>query len=532
MNVKIKNIVLILVWSLLLVLIPLVVNKVEDNKYKKNISYISSDFEIENYDITLDVDKDRKVDVTESITINIPEGEFNGIYKSIPLWQKYYDENKKEQKKKVLITNLRVIGEKYTLNKSNDSMGITIGSSRTKVNAGLRTYTIKYRYNMGKDTNASYDDFIFNIFDNYDDTKINNATITLKMFDNINAKSIKFLNGSEDVSDNVHYGLNNETLTASFDNYLLDDSLTIKMSLPDNYFVGGTNNYGVKSLLICISIIIITIVSFISWIKFGKDFDKRFTTVEFYPPEDLDAAQIGYIYGEKSIKKLTTALIIGLASKGFIKIEEIENKKYRIINIGKEKDKLNEISITEQLIYQELFKNGDVNNLSQDKSFSNVFSKVSASLKNVTDKKVNDQTSTKRMNITFSLLILSVTAWILSYLYINDLNPKLDILYVISFIAIFATGFFSFFMDRKTTYGEMIIAKILGFKDYLETAEKDQLNALVEKDPDYFYNILPYTYVLNVSKKWIEKFENVNVHNIDLSSLEYYEDSLFMIMSE
>ena len=39
---------------------------------------------------------------------------------------------------------------------------------------------------------------------------------------------------------------------------------------------------------------------------------KRAQTVEFYPPENLDAAQIGYIYGEKSIKKLTAALLISL----------------------------------------------------------------------------------------------------------------------------------------------------------------------------------------------------------------------------
>ena len=30
-----------------------------------------------------------------------------------------------------------------------------------------------------------------------------------------------------------------------------------------------------------------------------------------------------------------------------------------------------------------------------------------------------------------------------------------------------------------------------------------------EQDPEYFYNILPYTYALGVSDKWIKKFESI-----------------------
>ena len=60
-------------------------------------------------------------------------------------------------------------------------------------------------------------------------------------------------------------------------------------------------------MFICIALIIISIVSFVLWSKHGKDYNKKCKTVEFYPPEDLDSAQIGYIYGEKSnIVKLIT----------------------------------------------------------------------------------------------------------------------------------------------------------------------------------------------------------------------------------
>ena len=154
----------------------------------------------------------------------------------------------------------------------------------------------------------------------------------------------------------------------------------------------------------------ISIISFILWTKHGKDYDKKCKTVEFYPPEDLDSAQIGYIYGEKSIKKLTSSLIIGLASKGYIEIKEISKNKYEIVNIGKNKSNLKKMSITEQIVYLELFKNGDTNILSEDITFSRVFNKISNTLESTIDKKVNDNKARKMMNITFSLLIISVIA--------------------------------------------------------------------------------------------------------------------------
>ena len=35
--------------------------------------------------------------------------------------------------------------------------------------------------------------------------------------------------------------------------------------------------------------------------------------------------------------------------------------------------------------------------------------------------------------------------------------------------------------------------------------------ALVEENPEYFYDILPYTYVLDVSSKWMNKFESLTM---------------------
>ena len=70
-------------------------------------------------------------------------------------------------------------------------------------------------------------------------------------------------------------------------------------------------------------------------------------------------------------------------------------------------------------------------------------------------------------------------------------------------------------MPKRTQYGNEMLGKVRGFKNFLETAEKDRLELMVMNNPTYFYDILPYTYVLGVSSKWIEKFESISLQAPD-----------------
>ena len=51
---------------------------------------------------------------------------------------------------------------------------------------------------------------------------------------------------------------------------------------------------------------------------------------------------------------------------------------------------------------------------------------------------------------------------------------------------------------------------------------------LVNENSTYFYDILPYTYVLGVSNKWIKKFESINVNP---PTWYNYSDSIDIFMT-
>ncbi len=83
----------------------------------------------------------------------------------------------------------------------------------------------------------------------------------------------------------------------------------------------------------------------------------------------------------------------------------------------------------------------------------------------------------------------------------------LDLSYILN-ILIGAT--FSLY-PKRSEEGNRIYGEVLGFKHFIETAEKDRLEMLVEENPHYFYDILPYAYILNITDKWAKRFETIQI---------------------
>ena len=83
--------------------------------------------------------------------------------------------------------------------------------------------------------------------------------------------------------------------------------------------------------------------------------------------------------------------------------------------------------------------------------------------------------------------------------------------YIIGFLCIVGMIITFKYLPKRTEYGNKMLGKLGGFKNFLETAEKEKLEEMVNNNPEYFYDILPFTYVLGVSDKWIKKFESISL---------------------
>ena len=108
-------------------------------------------------------------------------------------------------------------------------------------------------------------------------------------------------------------------------------------------------------------------------------------------------------------------------------------------------------------------------------------------------------------------------------------RPKALALVMYLVVGTLISMFFAVIAIARTDSYTDLLGRVLGFKDFIRTAELDKLNELVEEDPAYFYHIMPYAYVFGLSKKWIKNFEDLPVFAPDwyrsprgFDSFDYY----------
>jgi uncharacterized membrane protein len=551
-----------------------------------NNSYAVTDYVINSYDIDVKVNENNTFDITETITANFYMRK-HGIIRTIPLKNTIERLDGSKSTNRVKITNLQV-NNKYSKSNSNGNLAIKIGNQDTYV-TGLQKYIIKYTYDIGADPVKDADEFYYNLIGNEWDTSISNISFSITMPKEFDASSLGFSSGRYGYTDNnsVSYSVNGNTISGIYTDTLpAGNGLTIRLTLPDNYFVGAHDNKTDYYIIIGICLFIV-FIAFVLWLLFGRD-KPVIETVEFYPPGGYNSAELAFLYKGETDDKAIVSLLIYLASKGYLKIEEIENKalfastKDFIIYKLKEYDGTNEI---EKLFFNGLFRtrsavtSSDLTNrfyitvnrikklLNKKENKTKIFDKKSLSLKKliipmmliifvlITAKSFYDAGMLSELpvalifpGIGFSLMISILTSsgpistkifiviWgllfggiptfliILPVIFSNSISA---ITYLIGILCIIVLYVFRKIILKRTPFGLEILGKIKGFKRFLETAEKDQLEAMVEKEPEYFYNILPYTYALGVSDKWVEQFENIAVEPPSW----YYSSTAFSVHS-
>lgn len=79
----------------------------------------------------------------------------------------------------------------------------------------------------------------------------------------------------------------------------------------------------------------------------------------------------------------------------------------------------------------------------------------------------------------------------------------------IGMVASFATVFISKWIDIRSDKDIEIYGRICAFKQFLLDAEKDQLETLIEENPNYYFDILPYCYILKITNKLKSKFDKI-----------------------
>lgn len=479
-----------------------------------NASYVPYYFTA--YNVDINVNENNSFDITEHISTYFNE-QRHGIFRTIPTRNQVRRTDGTSHSVKAKIKNIKA-SENCDVSIENGNYVLQIGDADTYVE-GEHDYTIKYTYMLGEDQNNGFDELYYNIIGDGWDTYIQNVTFKITMPKEFDKSKLGFSIGNYGTvgTYDINYDVNDNIITGSVARTLQpNEAVTVRLELEDGYFYFNKTLYNFKLALLVAVPALLFIIVIILWSKFGKD-KKAVQTVEFYPPNGMSSADIAFWQsGLIANNEKLTPLLIELANDGYIQIEEVEtkSKKKSEFAITKLKDRYDKNDRAKEIFFNGLFKNGTRSKIYKSDLEDDFYLTLNIirELYNKPEKrhKVFEAKSLYMRILAWVLCALSVFAVLFNFSNLFDSSQKY-ILTLVGIIICIISFVFSFFIRKRTDEAIDILGKINGFKNFLETAEKDKLEALVDDDPAYFYNILPYAYVLGVSDKWMKKFESIAV---------------------
>ena len=250
------------------------------------------------------------------------------------------------------------------------------------------------------------------------------------------------------------------------------------------------------------------------WGRYGKDPEEGVLVTRYVPPDGFSPASLRYIRQMYYDDKVMTAAIVNLAVKGYLRID-VEEGSDGFLGIGAESDeyslvKMNPAAATapmargEQELYDALFADGDAVVLEQDNH------ELLGEAKSAHRKSLKKDYNQNYFRWNTALNIPAVLIVVVTMFAALQFGPSpLVILTGVAMLVILI--FFSIIMKSPTLRGRKVLDEVLGFKDYLEVAEKDEMNLRnpPEKTPALFEAYLPFALALGVDQLWSEKFASL-----------------------
>jgi uncharacterized membrane protein YgcG len=461
---------------------------------------------------------DGMIEVTETIQVRAEGKQIRrGIYRDFPV--EYEDRlgNNYEITVEPLGVQRNEMPESFHTVRNQRDVRTYFGRSDRLIEAGIHTYTYRYRANRLLGFFEQHDELYWNVTGNRWAFPIDKASATVTLDfdaprDRILVEGYTGRLGSKaqeygrfmDEAGAVHFSANKPlpaahglTIVVGWPKGLVDEPTQFRRIgwlLSDN-----------RNLLIALLGFVLLLAYYIPvWRKHGKDPAEGVIVTRYQPPRDFSPASLRYIRQMYYDDKVMTAAIVNLAVKGYLQIKKKgDTHSIRKVGTGTVRHLL---AAGEKELYTALFEDDDVVTLKQfnHELLGKARSEHKESLKNDYNEKYFRTNGF--LNILPVAIVLIATGLALKA------GDGPTVLVVATVILMFLTMvFFAIIMKRPTMRGRQLLDEMLGFKDYLEIAEKQELNTRnpPEKTPELFETYLPFALALGVDQEWSEQFSSL-----------------------
>ncbi len=256
------------------------------------------------------------------------------------------------------------------------------------------------------------------------------------------------------------------------------------------------------------------IVIYRYWRSKGRDHTVNQVVVpEYTPPDGVPPYILGSLKDEEVDMVDITASIIDLAYRGYIKIIEFKAKQVLGIKIQKANFELlklkdySDLTEPEKELMDSIFSTKDrVTTKDLQKNFYTKYPGIRTKVyEEMVDRKYFKESPEKTLMKHIGLALLFILFAVLLAM-ANGLVP----IFIGATISVGIWGIVMLFtarhMPAKTKVGSEVFHKVLGFKMYMETAEKYRVQNLT---PETFEKFLSYAIVFGIEKQWADKFKDI-----------------------
>lgn len=534
---------------------------------------------INQMDYTMTVNENHSYDINVKETVTF-RGYQHGIYRAFAQSGTFYREVDGQQNASAyhaVISDVRVeSGQPYSVSRDGEAYIIKIGDPNYVV-SGKQTYEYSFNWDPGNDGIDSFDDVYQNILSQYMQNPIEKLNVTIHMPKAFNADNVNFYSGSYGATtdENLNVQVSGNTIKATNIEPIVPGTvLTVNIRLPQGYFTGMNTGLGKMPLYYGAALIALLLGTgaYFIWGR-GK---KPVTPVMFYPPDGFDPAQVGYVVDQKISTDIAAPLLIFFADQGWLTIENLSANANRY-QLHKVRDIPTDRPAFEQTYFNALFARSDdpeISDLSRGQRFYQALLLTTEQVKDWFTGARRIQADSIMMSKLVNVLLILITCGTFAYAATYVLFRQFDsfaflLAFVLTAIGPLITSvgnkafgfvitvmltamtafmllhwymalpvlavslllsYFAHTSDRRTPVGNKWYGECLGFKHFIKTAELDRIEKLVEDNPQYYYNILPYANVLGLTDKWAEHFKSLSLAPPVWYVDPYFQPNLFQTM--
>lgn len=461
---------------------------------------------------------DGMIEVTETIRVRAEGAAIRrGIYRDFPVEYKDKLGNNYQITVEPIAVTRNELPEPFHTRRSGRDIRTYFGHADRYIEQGEHTYTFRYRANRMLGFFDEHDELYWNVTGFRWDFPIDeaSASVTLAFDAPRNAIIVEGYTGRHgakeqnysremDEGGRVHFradgplsAANGLTIVVGWPKGLVDEptqAQRLGWLLSDN-----------RNLLVAVIGLLLLLAYYIPvWRKFGKDPDEGLIVTRYQPPTGFSPASLRYIRQMYYDDKVMTAAVVNLAVKGYIRITNT-GSTHSLTKLDSDKPRL-PLAVGEQELFTGLFSGGSNVQLEDEnhKILGSARKAHKESLK--ADYKQKYFRTNGGLNIPAIAIVLVTTVIALR----SGSGPTPFVIGTI--VLMFGTMVaFAILLKRPTLRGRKLLDEMLGFIDFLEIAEKDELNLRnpPEKTPELFEAYLPFALALSVDQEWSERFAKV-----------------------